>query len=123
MSEFYNTISFKHGEKFKSDKFRSLFHENALLIETYNNQIITKNVEEHIIEFEEAIEAHPELFINGFTEKQLDYKILDDNTYTVVKSSYIKTYTRKNKLYKEEGTSIFTLIRTENSYNILSVAW
>ncbi|MCG8451890.1 MAG: hypothetical protein MI717_01755 [Spirochaetales bacterium] len=123
LETFYQTISFGHHETFKRNAFQALFMENALLIEKRGNIIITKSVQEHIKEFEEARIKRPDLFSMGFHEKQICYKTLSTDSFFLVESHYKKQYTKNGHVYHEDGINLFTLIATDHSYKICSVAW
>jgi hypothetical protein len=123
LDNFYTTISFKKNEKFKSQEFKNLFNDHALLIETIDNKIKTKSIDDHIKEFENAIINHPKLFINGFKEKQLTYEIMSSDNYIQIKSHYEKNYTRNGKLISEVGYNMITVYQFENKFEIICIAW
>lgn len=123
IEKFYNTISFKGGEKFKSEEFKSLFINGALLIEIIDGDYLIKSVDDLIMEFEEAIKNDPELYKDGFIEKQLSVKVLDSGECYLVRSEYIKCYTRNNRTVSEKGYNRFTLINHNGSIKIACVVW
>lgn len=88
LDEFYKTISFEHGEMFKTEKFHSFFLPNAVLMEGNNGIYVQKTVDEHISEFENAIEEYPQLFVKGFHEHQTEYTFVENDACILVSSKY-----------------------------------
>lgn len=123
LDKFYQTISFGKNEGFKSAEFKDLFYEKALLIENRDGDIITKSIDDHIGEFETAIESYPEVFVNGFMEEQTGYEILSSDMYILVKSDYIKKYTINGELKSGSGSNMITLVKNGNKIRIFSIAW
>lgn len=123
LNEFYEVISFEHNEPFKSEQFMNLFVKDALLIEKYEDKYIHKTIDEHMNEFEEVIKKHPELFIKGFHEIQLDYEALQTQEYILVKSKYKKSYASMEEEIIEVGYNCMTIVREQDEFKIASIGW
>lgn len=92
LRSFYETLSFKCGEKFKAREFRRLFLPNASLLEARGGIYIQRDLAERIAEFESAIETTPQLFTKGFQVVQLSCEVLKSGAVYLVSSVYRKTY-------------------------------
>ena len=92
LARFYQTISFGPGEPFPAGDFRALLRPDALLLERAESGYISKTVEEHILEFETAVQDYPQLFTKGFAERQTSLEWTQQNGVYLVHSGYEKHY-------------------------------
>lgn len=123
MDQFYSSISFGRDEKFKSRAFADLFNQDALLVEKTETAVIRKTVAAHIKEFEDCIEHYPQLFTEGFLEKQLAMAYLQADDFVLVKSQYEKRYFRGGEAVVSTGYNNLTLLVTGDTFKIVAIAW
>lgn len=119
LDTFYKTLSFDLGEKFKSQAFRRLFLPNASLLEARDGVYVQIDLERHIAEFEDAIENHPQLFKNGFLEKQLSRTVIQSGACFLVSSIYHKSYAG----VEETGVNNMIVVPRGRQYQIASIVW
>ena len=119
LDTFYETISFGFGEKFKAQAFRRLFLPNASLLEARDGVYVRIDLERHIAEFEDAIENHPQLFKNGFLEKQLSRQIIQSGARFLVSSIYRKSYAG----FEETGVNNMIIVPRGDHSQIASMVW
>ena len=121
--DFYNTISFKHGESFKDELFKALFLPNAILIENVDGIYVKKTVHEHIEQFNTTIRDYQQLFVKGFHEEQISYKVIESENCILISSTYQKTYSRNNEPVIEIGVNNMMLVLQNGEYKIASILW
>lgn len=124
LNRFYETISFPAGSPFPADHFRALFRPDALLLEqTEEGGYAIKTVEEHIREFEEAVQDYPQLFSCGFWERQTSLEWTEENGVFLVHSHYEKRYVRDGNPVLEAGVNHMTILREKDQLRIACVIW
>ena len=109
MARFYQAISFEPGEPFPAERFRVLFRPDALLLEKVDTGYISKTADGYIQEFETVVRDYPELFAEGFTERQTSLEWTEQNGVYLVHSGYEKRYIRDGKPVTERGVNHFTI--------------
>lgn len=119
LHSFYETLSFKYGEKFKSREFRRLFLPNAALFETRGGIYVQKDLAEHIAEFESAIESVPQLFTKGFQEVQLSCEVFKSGADYLVSSVYRRSYGGVT----ETGVNSMIVVPRGDGYQIASLVY
>ena len=119
LDTFYETISFGFGEKFKSQAFRRLFLPNASLLEARDGVYVRIDLERHIAEFEDAIENHPQLFKNGYLEKQLSRTVIQSGACFLVSSIYRKSYAG----VEATGINNMIIVPRGDYSQIASIVW
>ncbi len=119
LDTFYKTLSFGFGEKFKSQAFRRLFLPNASLLEARDGVYVRIDLERHIAEFEDAIENRPQLFKNGFLEKQLSRTVIQSGACFLVSSIYHKSYAG----IEETGINNMIIVPRDQQFQIASILW
>ena len=123
LARFYQTISFGPGEPFPAGDFRALFRPDALLLERTESGYISKTVEEHIREFETAVQDYPQLFAKGFAERQTSLEWTDQNGVYLVHSGYEKHYMRGGEPVTERGVNHFTILVDRGTPRIACAVW
>lgn len=124
LDRFYRTISFRAGESFPADRFRSLFRPDALLLERMENGgYRPKTPDEHIREFEMAVRDYPELFKEGFHERQTSVEWTEQEGVFLVHSHYEKQYTRNGAPVIETGINHMTILTDGEALRIACVIW
>ena len=123
LARFYRTISFGPGKPFPADEFRALFLPNALLLERTQTGYAAKTVEEHIREFEAAVQDYPHLFAAGFAERQTALEWTEQNGVYLVHSGYEKRYTRDGRPVTETGVNHFTILTEVGEPRIACAVW
>ena len=124
LARFYDTISFAAGESFPSRDFRILFRPDALLLEqTEGGTYAAKTLDEYIREFETAVRDNPQLFVEGFRERQTDMTWTRREDVFRVHSSYEKRYARGGAPVLETGTNHMTIVAEGGKLCIACVIW
>ena len=124
LARFYDTISFDAGEPFPSRDFRTLFRPDALLLErTEGGTYAAKTLDGHIREFETAVRDDPQLFVEGFHERQTDMTWTRCEDVFLVHSSYEKRYARSGAPVLETGTNHMTIVTEGGELRIACVVW
>lgn len=123
LSHLYKVVSFESGEFLNTEEFRNLFIPNAILMEYHGKDYVSKTVEMHIQEFDDAVRDYPELFVKGFHEEQVSCEILKSSNAFLVSSNYKKTYSRDGKDVVEYGTNDMMIAHTAVGLKIASVVW
>lgn len=119
LHNFYETISFKCGEKFKSHAFRQFFLPNASLLEAHGSVFVQKDLADHIAEFEDAVERFPQLFTKGFQEIELSHEAVKSGGVWLVSSVYHKTYGDVS----ETGVNSMIVVPRGDVFQIASLVW
>ncbi len=123
LARFYQTISFGPGEPFPAENFRTLFRPDALLLEQTKSGYAPKTVEEHIREFEAAVRDYPQLFAEGFAERQTSLEWIEQDGVYLVHSGYEKRYARNGGPVTEYGVNHFTILMDEGAPRIACAVW
>ncbi|MCI9368203.1 MAG: hypothetical protein HFF19_08015 [Oscillospiraceae bacterium] len=123
LTQFYQVISFGSGEPFSAERFRVLFRPDALLLERTDAGYISKTADEHIQEFEMVVRDYPELFTEGFTERQTSLKWTEQNGVYLVHSGYEKHYVRGGEPVTEYGVNHFTILVDGGTPRIACAVW
>ena len=123
MAQFYQAISFGPGEPFPAERFRALFRSDVLLLERTDAGYISKATDEHIQEFETAMRDYPELFAEGFTERQTSLEWTEQNGVYLVHSGYEKRYIRGGEPVTECGVNHFTILIDGGTPRIACAVW
>lgn len=123
LKQFYQVLSFEKDEPFKDEAFRSLFLNDAVLIEAEGGSYKQKCVEDHIAEFHDAIENYPALFERGFHEIQTDFSIIESESCYLVSSKYKKFYSRQGEPYCENGVNNMTIVKCGDALKIACILW
>lgn len=123
MAQFYQAISFEPGEPFPAERFRALFRLDALLLERAGAGYVSKTADEHIREFETAVRDHPQLFSEGFAERQTSLEWMEQNGVYFVHSGYEKRYMRGGKPVTECGANHFTILIDGGTPQIACAVW
>ena len=123
LARFYQTISFGPGEGFPAEGFRRLFRPDALLLERMESGYVTKTVEGYIREFETAARDYPQLFMEGFAERQTAVEWTEQRGVYFAHSGYEKRYTRNGAPVNEYGVNHFTILAEEGVPRIACVVW
>ena len=123
LARFYQAISFGPGELFPSSSFRALFRPDALLLERTETGYAAKTVEEHIREFETVVRDYPQLFAEGFTERQITLEWTEQNSVCLVHSGYEKRYARNGEPVTEYGVNHFTILIENGVPRIACAVW
>lgn len=125
MKSFYSAISCEKGQQPEYVKLQNHFVENAILAEYIRGREIPriKSIETHINEIKKAFETYKFLSENGFFEEELNKEIVTSGQITMIKSSYEKRYFDGEKNIVQIGVNHLQIIKINNEYKILSVAW
>jgi hypothetical protein len=123
LARFYQTISFGPGKPFPAGDFRALFRPDALLLEWAESGYASKTVEEHIREFETVVRDYPELFAEGFAERQTALEWTEQNGVYLVHSGYEKRYMRGGQPVAECGVNHFTILVDRGTPYIACAVW
>ena len=123
LDRFYQTLSFRAGEPFPAEPFRALFRPDALLLEKTEDGCTAKTLEEHIQEFEQAVRDYPQLFAQGFQERQTALEWTEQDGVFQVHSHYEKRYTRNSASVLETGINHMTILREGEELRIACVIW
>ncbi len=123
LARFYQAISFEPGEPFPAEDFRALFRPDALLLEQTESGYASKTVEGHIREFEAAVRDYPQLFAEGFAERQTSLDWTEQGGVYLVHSGYEKRYARNGAPVTEFGANHFTILMDEGKPRIACAVW
>ena len=101
-----------------------MFRPDALLLEqTEGGAYAAKTLDEYIREFETAVRDNPQLFVEGFRERQTDMTWTRREDVFLVHSSYEKRYARGGAPVLETGTNHMTIVAEGGKLCIACVIW
>ena len=123
LTHFYNTISFREIEEFKENDFLSLFLENASLLEENEGKFEKQTPIQYVRQFTMILKNNKEFFVNGFTEKQIEYEKIETENGYLVASRYEKSYTNNEGKVVEYGTNQMILVEQNGKLKIASILW
>ncbi|HCL02878.1 MAG TPA: hypothetical protein DHW61_10790 [Lachnoclostridium phytofermentans] len=123
IKDFYKTISFDKGEEWREEAFREYFLSDAILFECKVGCYHRKTIDEFVSEFTSLIKFHPEYFENGFQEKQVNVKIIENDISTLTSSEYEKCYCISGKEVKEYGIFNMSIVKKDGTLKIACLIW
>ena len=127
LNTFYETISFDNVEKFDSEKFLSLFTQNAQLAERTGESLCSELVGDYVTVFLEEVKNFPAHYSYGLKEVQTGYERLNGEDYVLVKSEYEKRVSKNTPEGFQEtlttGCNFMILCKDGDWFKILSIAW
>lgn len=121
LQQFYQLISFEHNETL-NENFATLFSDDAFILNLENKQ--RQTIQEYIDEFHSIVKEYPQLFVNGFHEKQLRFEIInEDASQILLSSTYEKRYSQNNKESIEYGENYMSIKKMDDNFKITMISY